>query len=94
MVSHLPSAAGLDPLGLLSALVLDSGALLGRGGRRLAARRPRALLTLDAAAPGLHYLTGPRAAARRPTPRTPRPSRAAGRSHRRAGGPDWSGCVI
>ena len=60
MVSHLPSAAGLDPLGLLSALVLDSGALLGRGGRRLAARRPRAMLTLDAAAPGLHYLTGPR----------------------------------
>jgi hypothetical protein len=59
-VSHLPSAVGLDPFGLLSALVLDSGALLGRGGRRLAARRPRALLTLDAAAPGLHYLTGPR----------------------------------
>jgi hypothetical protein len=56
------SSTGLDPLSLLSALVLDSGQLWGEAATDWQRADARALLTLDLStdAPRLHFHTRPR----------------------------------
>lgn len=56
----MSAPAGLDPLGLLSALVLDSGALWGQSAAVWQRADAQALLRLDSGAPRLHFQTRPR----------------------------------
>jgi phage terminase large subunit-like protein len=54
------ASSSLDPFSLLSALVLDSGELWGAVATDWQRTDARALLTLDADAPRLHFHTRPR----------------------------------